>query len=131
MVSAHALDCPTYLEHPRGRQTFWDAVIAPLLSVQNTSADNVYTWFETMCHFCAGKPLVYYSRYRPGPGLVDIARLNGVRLVWSPLHRIPEPLLERHRTFRQLHLSASQWKELRRRLGEGRSGVPDYARLIA
>jgi hypothetical protein len=84
-----------------------------------------------VCRFCSGKPLVYYSRYVPGPGLFDIARQNRVLLVWSPLDRLPAPLLERHRTFRQLHLSASQWKELRRRLGEARSGVPDFARLMA
>jgi hypothetical protein len=54
-----------------------------------------------------------------------------VRLVWAPLARLPAPLLARHLTFRQLHLSSGQWMELRRRLGEGRSGVPDLARVMA
>jgi hypothetical protein len=129
--SVLTLDCPTYLDRPRGRQTFWGAVIEHLLSVQGTSEDHLHTWFEAMCRFCAGKPLVYYSRYVPGPGLFAIARVHCVRLVWSPLDRIPAPLLVRHRTFRQLHLSTSQWKELRRRLSEARGGVPDFARLIA
>ena len=127
--SVLTLDCPTYLDRPGGRRTFWDAVIKNLLSVAGTTGDNLYSWFQTMCCFCAGKPLVYYSRYVPGPRLFDIARVNRVRLVWSPLDRIPAPLLVRHRTFRQLHLSTSQWKELRRRLREARGGVPDFARL--
>jgi hypothetical protein len=129
--SVITLDCSTYLRRPAGRPTFWDAVIKDLLAVQGTSGDNLYTWFETMCHFCAGKPLVYYGKYVPGAGLFDIARRNRVHLVWSPLDRIPRPLLERHRTFRQLHLSKGQWKELRRRLCEATGGVPDFARLIA
>jgi len=112
---------------PEGRPTFWKAVIEPLLDVQGTSGDNLYTWFETMCSFCAGKPLVYYSRYRPGAGLQDIARHNRVRLAWAPLDRVPAPLLQRHRTFRQLHLRPSQWGELRRRLAQGRSGLPGWA----
>jgi hypothetical protein len=125
------LDCPTYLDRPKGRRTFWKAVIEDLLAVQGSDEDHVHTWFETMCRFCAGKPLVYYSRYRPGARLFAIARGHRVRLVWAPLHRLPAPLLTRHRTFRQLHLSSGQWTDLRRRLGEGRSGVPDLARVIA
>jgi len=127
--SVISLDCPTYLKRPAGRPTFWKAVIEPLLDVQGTSGDNLYTWFETMCSFCAGKPLVYYSRYRPGAGLQDIARHNRVRLAWSSLAGVPAPLLARHRTFRQLHLSASQWGELRRRLVQGRSGVAGWAQV--
>ena len=129
--SVFMLDTPTYVDHPNGRTTFWDTVINELLEVQGTTQDNLHTWFDTMCRFCAGKPLVYYSRYVPGPALFAIARVHRVRLVWSPLHRIPASLLARHRTFRQLHLSSTQWNELSRRLGEARSGVPDFARLMA
>jgi hypothetical protein len=65
----------------------------------------------------------------PGPGLRDIARWNRVRLVWSPLDRTPAPLLARHRRFRQLRLSASQWKALHRRLGEAGAGVPAFSTM--
>ncbi|MBP1776425.1 MAG: hypothetical protein H6Q86_2435 [candidate division NC10 bacterium] len=126
-----SLDCPTSLRNPAGRRTFFDRVIEGLLAIQGRRpADDVYGWLGVMCRFCAGKPLVYYSRYRPGPRLFAIARAHDVALVWSPLGRVPRELLERHRTFRQLWLAESQWETLKERLTGAETGQPDFARLL-
>jgi hypothetical protein len=125
------LDCPTHLDHPRGRRTFFDAVIdGELLKVQGRDGDNVYAWLEGMFRFCGGKPFVYFSRYVPGPRIRALAKAHDVDLVWSPLHRVPQELLRRHRHWRQLWLTESQWEVLKQRLDASKSGSWDWTRLV-
>ena len=119
------LDAPTSIIGPSRRQTFHDAVIRPLIAVQGLPTDHIYTWLETMFRFCAGKPFVYYSPYQPSARIFALARAHRVELVWCALGRLPRELLDRHRTFRQLWLADSQWKQLRTRLAAPRSGGPD------
>jgi len=86
--------------------------------------DNIYGWFEVMRRLCAGKPPVYSSRYRPGPRLFAIARALHVKMVWSPLQKVPQEFVERHRTFRQLPLAESQSEALTERLAAARTRQP-------
>lgn len=128
-----SLDCPTSCGRTEARRTFFDLVIDRLVAIQGwPTKDDVYGWMEVMCRFCAGKPLAYFSLYRPGPRLIAVARAHDVRLLWSPLASIPSRSLNRHRTFRQMHLADSQWEELQARLAEAGAGPrgfrpPDHA----
>jgi hypothetical protein len=129
--SAFTLDCPTYLDDPRGRETFYDTVISKLVDIQGESkSDNLYGWLRVVFAYTAGKPFVYCSRYVPSPCVFRLAREHDVDLVWSPLHRIPSALLERHRTWRQLWLSESQWECLTARMATAKTGRPGLAALI-
>jgi len=53
-----------------------------------------------------------------------------VDLVWSPLRRVPQELLRRHRRWRQLWLAESQWEVLKERLDASKSGGWDWTRLV-
>ena len=119
------LDAPTFTTGPSRRQTFYDAVICPLIAVQGRPTDHIYTWLETMFTFCSGKPFVYFSQYQPSARIVDLARAHRVEFVWRPLGRLPRELLDRHRTFRQLRLADRQWQQLLTRLAATRGGRPD------
>ena len=121
--SAITLDCRTHLDDPAGRETFFDAVIQKLLTIQgHPKADRVYDWLEIVFTYAAGKAFVYCSRYMPSSRVFRLAGQHDVRLVWCPLHRIPAALLERHRTWRQLWLSESQWERLTERLATAKTG---------
>jgi hypothetical protein len=129
--SVMTLDCPTYLDKPEGRPTFLDVVIQKeLLPLQGRANDNIYSWLEGVFRFCAGKPFVYYSRYVPSPRLRAIAKAHDVDLVWSPLYRIPQELVRRHRRWRQLWLTEYQWETLKQRLDAAKSGQWDLERLV-
>lgn len=80
--------------------------------------------------YAAGKPFVYCSRYVPGPRVFRLAREHDVRLVWSPLHRIPSSLLKRHRTWRQLWLTERQWERLTERMATAKTGRRGVGPLI-
>jgi hypothetical protein len=121
------LDLPTYRPSSAdssmpAAETFFSAVIQPLLAIQGKPGrDHVYGWLEAMFRFCAGKPFVYCSRYRPSARIYSLARNCRVALVWQPLGRVPAELLKRNRTWRQLWLTKSQWAALGARLGQGRA----------
>ena len=51
---------------PRGARRFGAPSSRACCRWRGHPEDNLYSWFETMCRFCAGKPLVCYSRYVPG-----------------------------------------------------------------
>ena len=57
------LDRPTWL---RGKDSpsFYDRVIRKLVHLHG-QADDLYAWLDIFFAFCAGKPVVYYSRYVP------------------------------------------------------------------
>jgi hypothetical protein len=130
--SVITLDSPTYVHRPKGRATFYDAVInAGLLKVQGRPDDNVYAWLAAMFRFCTGKPFVYYSRYVPGPRIRALAREHDVELAWLPLHRIPQELLRRQRRWRQLWLAESQWETLQHRIDAAKSGQWELERHVA
>ena len=90
-----------------------------------SKSDNLYGWLRVVFAYATGKPFVYYSRYVPSARVFQLAREHDVRLVWSPLHRIPAALLERHRTWRQLWLSESQWERAHRADGDGQDRPSD------
>ncbi len=100
------LDCPTL---PRGRRrNFFHRVILPMIHLPK-EIDHLYGWLWVMCRFCRGKPLVYVSRYVPGPLARRIATHYRVRLLHLPIGILPPRLLERNRTFRQFRLTREQW----------------------
>ena len=76
----------------------------------------MYDWLEVIFTFCEGKPFVYYSQYVPSARIHALARSHKVRLRWCPLVRLSATLLTRHRFWRQLWLSDSQWQALLARL---------------
>ncbi|MBA2305216.1 MAG: hypothetical protein H0W08_21660 [Acidobacteria bacterium] len=59
--SAITLDCPTHLDAPAGRQTFYDVVILELVNLQASRSDNLYGWLQVVFAYAAGKPFVYCS----------------------------------------------------------------------
>lgn len=66
--SAITLDCPTHLDDPAGRETFYDAVITKLVDIQgHRQEDHLYGWLQIVFTYASGKPFVYCSRYVPGP----------------------------------------------------------------
>ena len=109
------LDHPTFDAGP-GTGAFWNRVIEPLLDLQDGGREDVYDWLEVMFTFCEGKPFVYYSQYVPSARIHALARSHKVRLRWCPLGRLSATLLARHRFWRQLWLSDSQWQALLARL---------------
>jgi hypothetical protein len=108
------LDHPTFETRP-ATGVLWNRVIEPLLDLQKGRED-VYDWLEVMFAFCEGKPFVYYSHYVPSARIHALARSHKVRLRWCPLGRLSPTLLARHRYWRQLWLSDSQWRELQARV---------------
>ena len=90
------------------------------------------TWIAREHHRfeAAGKPFVYYSNYVPSSRIVDLARRYGIRFLWRSLNTLPGALLERHRTWRQLWLSESQWETLAARLANPRANSSTLKALI-
>jgi hypothetical protein len=106
--------------HTEDRRFHFDGaefVLAP------RSKDNVYGWLEAMFRFAAGKPFVYYSRYVPSARIFELARAHDVTLAWRPLALIQAAMLRRHARWRQLWLSESQWRALRKRLPEAQGSA--------
>jgi hypothetical protein len=114
------LDRPTWL---RGKDSpsFHDEVIEKLIKLHG-SADNLYAWLDVFFAFCAGKPVVYYSRYVPSPQIHRVAWRHRVRVIPVPLKRIPQQLLRRVRSFLFASLSRRQWEVMVQRVAEGRAG---------
>jgi len=104
------LDHPTF-ETRSGSGALWERVILPLVDLEKRR-DDVYGWLEIVFQFCEGKPFVYYSQYVPSARIYALARSHKVRLRWCPLGRLSDALLARHRSWRQLWVSASQWRAL-------------------
>lgn len=116
-LSFITLDVPTWVEDRNRRsESLYERLIADLVDLKETERDTLYGWLEVVFRFCAGKPLVYYSRYVPGEQIRFIADLNGVRLTHVPLRALPEALLAANHAFRMMHLSLSQWDELEKRM---------------
>lgn len=111
------LDAPTWVEDPAHREaSLYQRLIRRLVELQGTGNDNLYGWLDLMFRFCAHQPLVYYSRYVPSERVRDIAWQRGVELFHVPLGALPEALLAANQSFRFMHLSLSQWKELEERM---------------
>ena len=108
------LDHPTFETRP-ATGAFWNRVIMPLVDLEK-GRDDVYGWLELVFTFCEGKPFVYYSQYVPSARIYALARSHKVRLRWCPLGRLSATLVARHRFWRQLWLSDSQWRALHARL---------------
>ena len=116
------LDYPT-CEFRRAALTLWDVVIEPLVTL-GPGSNNIYGWLELVFRFCANKPFVYYSKYTPSPRIFKIARAHNVVLHWCPLKTLSAPLRERHGTWRQLWMTPSQWRALRKRLAADPFYIP-------
>ncbi len=111
------LDCPTSLTQ-YGSKSFYARVIERLV---NEAGDNLYEWLDVFFEFCAGKPVVYYSRYVPGPRVHEVAQRHRVRITHLPLARIPGPLLRRARSFRFAYLTRAQREALVERVAQRRA----------
>jgi hypothetical protein len=122
------LDHPTFKTRPSAGE-FWDHVIQPLVSFGGART-TVYDWLALVFEFCEGKPFVYYSRYTPSARIYALARLHKVRLRWCPLSRLSGALVARHRFWRQLWLTESQWRELQARLARGVRNGPDPQAIL-
>lgn len=110
------LDHPTF-ETRSSSGALWERVIMPLVDLEK-KRDDVYGWLELVFRLCEGKPFVYVSQYTPSARIYALARSHKVRLRWCPLGRLSDALLTRHRFWRQLWLSDSQWEELLARLAK-------------
>ena len=119
-LSFVALDLPTLVpgKDGSGAKAFYDLVIAPLVDLQRSAKDNLYSWLEVMFSFCSGKPFAYYSRYVPSPRIFAIASRHRVTLRHFPLRLLPTRLVERNRTFRFMSLTREQWEEFERRCSD-------------
>ncbi|NLF72438.1 MAG: hypothetical protein GX575_25670 [Candidatus Anammoximicrobium sp.] len=117
------LDRPTWL---RGKDSpsFYDEVIAKLVELHGRD-DNLYAWLDVFFAFCAGKPVVYYSRYVPSPQVHRVAWRHRVRVIHVPLQRIPKQLLARTRSFLFASLTRRQWDVMVQRVADGRAGWLD------
>jgi hypothetical protein len=116
------LDYPT-CNSRHADKTLWDVVIKPLVNF-GAGSNNIYGWLELVFRFCVNKPFVYYSRYRPSPRIFKMARAHHVLLQWCPIETLSAPLRERHGTWRQLWMTPSQWRALRKRLAADPLYVP-------
>jgi hypothetical protein len=99
------------------RPSFYDKVILPLVQLRDGAKPNdVYAWLDVFCAFCAGKRVAYFSQYVPGPLIDRVAKKHHVELTHFPLRAIPEPILQRNRSFRFMWLTRDQWETLHERL---------------
>jgi len=119
-LSFVTLDLPTLAPgtDDSGAKAFYDLVIWPLVDLQRSAKDNLYSWLEVMLAFCSGKPFAYYSRYVPSPRIFAIASRHRVTLRHFPLRLLPTRLVERNRTFRFMSLTREQWEEFERRCSD-------------
>ncbi len=123
------LEHPTFETRPSAGE-FWDRVIQPLVNFGGART-TVYDWLALVFRFCDGKPFVYYSHYTPSARIYALARSHKVRLRWCPLGRLSGALVARHRFWRQLWLSDSQWRELQMRLARGVRNGPEPPEALA
>jgi hypothetical protein len=117
-LSLMTLDAPTWLKADDTR-SFYGKVIKRLINLPSSDS-NLYGWLRIMFAFCRNKPFAYYSHYQPGPHVHAIAREFGVRIIYVPLARIPQRLLERHQSFQFMNLTRAQWEELLERISESK-----------
>lgn len=113
-LSFLSLDLPTSPPRP-GDASFRQQVIDPLRALSPLE-DHLYGWLDVMFAFCAGKPLVYFSRYVPSNAIHQLAWPYHVRVVHRPLHVIPAQQRELNRAYRLVHLTREQWDALCRKL---------------
>lgn len=118
-LSLITLDSPTWARDQE-RPTFYSEVIRPLLALQESYDHDLYAWLRVMFEFCRNKPFAYCSRYRPSARIRALGREYRVQILHLPLRRIARPLLEKHQSFRLMHLTRPQWDELLPRLDESR-----------
>jgi len=122
-LSLITLDAPTWLKADDSR-SLYGKVIKRLLELPPRD-NNLYGWLRIMFAFCQNRPFAYYSHYQPGPRVHAIAREFSVRIIYVPLGRIPQRLLERHQSFQFMNLTRAQWEELLERISESkRAWVP-------
>jgi hypothetical protein len=121
-LSFVSLDLPTSIpgKADSTTKTFCNRVIWPLVDLQRTTKDNLYSWLEVVMAFCSGKPFAYYSRYVPSPRIHAIASRHRVTLRHFPLRLLPTRLVDRNRTFRFMSLTREQWEEFERRCSDSR-----------
>ena len=118
-LSLITLDTPTWIKGESGtRKSFYDSVILQLLGLEQQSENNIYGWLEIMFKFCRNKPFAYYSHYKPSPRIFGIGRQFGVRIIHVPLTRIPEQMLNQHRSFKFMWMTRDQWEELLEQFAE-------------
>jgi hypothetical protein len=117
-LSFVTLDSPTSVPGGSRAGAFYDRVISPLVDLQRSPKDNLYSWLEVVLAFCSGKPFAYYSRYVPSPRIHAIASRHRVTLRHFPLRLLPPRLVERNRTFRFMSLTREQWEEFERRCSD-------------
>jgi hypothetical protein len=125
------LDLPTSVpgKDDSGAKAFYDQVIWPIVDLQRSPKDNLYSWLEVMFAFCSGKPFAYCSRYVPSPRIHAIASRHRVTLRHFPLRLLPTRLVERNRTFRFMSLTREQWEEFRG-MGPGRTWPVQQRRYL-
>jgi hypothetical protein len=111
------LDAPTWIEDRNRRDgSLYTRLIKSLVELEARGPDDLYTWLDRICAFCAGDPLAYLSRYRPSATIGGIARAHHVTLQPLPLRTLHEGILAPNQRFRLLQLAPSQWLALERRL---------------
>ncbi len=118
----------SYIMRPRpgwiGRQNshhISNEVINPLVWLEETDRDHLYSWLDVIFRACRRRPIVYFSAYRPGPKIRRLAAAHLVRLMHIPLSQIPAAMIEPNRSFHLLELTPTQYDALRKRVG-GRKG---------
>jgi hypothetical protein len=119
-AAARRLGRPVYLFQCTMDTRPEDLIITPVLTA------------DPDVHVLRREAFVYYSHYVPSARIHALARSHKVRLLWRPLGRLSTTLLARHRFWRQLWLSDSQWRALQARLASrtGNRHNPQPARAI-
>ncbi len=97
----------------RHERSMYGEVIKKLLALRG-SDDVLDAWMNIFCHFCRGKPLAYFSHYRPSRRLHGIAHRHGVRLFHVPISEVPERARRAQSQFYFLNMTEPQWKRFRR-----------------
>jgi hypothetical protein len=123
------IDTPTWIEDSRHEyESLFHRLISPLVELQGSPSDNLSGWLDAMFAFASGKPVAYFSRYRPSGKIHRIAERHEVALTHIPLGALPEGLLARNHRFRMMCLTDAQWAHLERRLWE--LGQWEAARIV-
>ncbi|MEZ4407761.1 MAG: hypothetical protein R3A52_15005 [Polyangiales bacterium] len=84
-------------------------VILKLLDLPKRD-NTLYGWMDVWCRFCQGKPLGYFSRYRPSRRLYAIAHRHGVKLIHVPLSQISPKMQKAHSHLYFMCMTRPQWE---------------------
>jgi hypothetical protein len=111
------LDAPTWMtDASRRSEGLYPRLIRPVVELVGSRDDNLYGWLDLVFSFCAGKTVVYYSRYVPSVLIGRIAAAHAVRLTHRSMRVLPEALFARNAAYRSMHFSLEQWRALESRL---------------